>query len=143
MKEFDLDTFEKKILDKGFTGYFQTAAAYPGKLKESISEYLDACSNGREIPNTNGLFILSTYLQWSGDDKERIECNLWVKHENDTFDVQKMEIEKKDRYGQLLKKSELKNLSADSVPTLREAILEVSGSPKQNLSSRKKRGFRI
>jgi hypothetical protein len=50
-----------------------------------------------------------------------------------------MEIRSKDRYGQLLKKSELKNLSINSIPTLKEAIVQVSVFPPQ-LSSRK-RGF--
>lgn len=89
----------------------------------------------------DGNFLLSTYLQWSGDDNQSIECNFWVRQENDGFDIQKMEIISKDRYGQLLKKSELKNLSINSIPTLKEAIAQVSIFSQQ-LSSRK-RGFRM
>lgn len=143
MEQLDLETFEKKLLNKGYTGYFLTEASYPGKLKESISEYLDACNNGRDKPNSQGLFMLSTYLQWSGDDKESIKCHIRVNHEKGSFGVKEMEIQRKDRYGQLLKKSELKNISTDSVPTLREAILEVCEFPKQKLSCRKKRRFRM
>ena len=29
----DLDTFVKTLTDKGYNGYFQTEASYPGKLK--------------------------------------------------------------------------------------------------------------
>lgn len=53
-----------------------------------------------------------------------------------------MEIRSKDRYGQLLKKSELKNLSINSIPTLKEAIAKVSVFSQQTLTSRK-RGFKM
>lgn len=138
----DLEIFTKKLMDKGFTGYFQTQGAYPGKLKESISKYLDACNNGNERSNRAGIFLLSTYLRWLGDDKPSIECNLWIRQKNGVFDLLKMEIKSKDRYGQLLKKSELKSLSISSVPTVREAISQVSEFPQQKLFSRK-RGFRM
>ena len=138
----DLDAFAKNLIDKGFSGYFQTQVAYPGNLKESISEYMEACNNSKERSDRDGNFLLLTYLQWSGDDKESIECDFWVRQENEGFDIQKMEIRSKDRYGQLLKKSELKNLSIGSIPTLKEAIAQVSVFPQQKLSSRK-RGFRM
>lgn len=138
----DLDTFAKILIDKGFSGSFQTAVAYPGKLKESITEYMEACNNGKERYNRDGNFLLTTYLQWSGDDNPSIVCDFWVRQENDGFDIKKMEITCKDRYGQLLKKSELKNLSIGSLPTLKEAIAQVSVFSQQKLSSRK-RGFRI
>lgn len=138
----DLDAFAKNLIDKGFNGYFQTQAAYPGKLKESITEYMEACNNGKEGSGRDANFLLSTYLQWSGDDNPSIVCDFWVRQENDGFDIQKMEIRSKDRYGQLLKKSELKNLSINSIPTLKEAIGEVSVFPQQKLSS-PKRGFRM
>jgi hypothetical protein len=44
----DLDAFAKILIDKGFNDYFQTQVAYPGKLKDSITEYMEACSNGKE-----------------------------------------------------------------------------------------------
>jgi hypothetical protein len=53
-----------------------------------------------------------------------------------------MEIRSKYRYGKLLKKTELKNLSISSIPILKEAIAQVSVFPQQKLSSRK-RGFRM
>ena len=127
----DLDTFAKALTDKGYNGFFQTEAAYPGKLKESLTEYLQACHNGTDKLNRHDTFLLSTYLQWNGHDKPRIECKLWIRHENDTFDVQKMDIERTDCYGQLLKKTELTNLSTVSVPTIKEAIAQVSEDTKQ------------
>jgi hypothetical protein len=138
----DLDTFAKILIDKGFDGYFQTQVAYPGKLKESITEYMEACKNGKERSDRDGNFLLSTYLQWSGDDNPSIVCNFWARQENDGFDIQKMEIKSKNRYGELLKKAELKNLSINSIPTLKEAIAEVSVFHQQKLSS-PKRGFRM
>ncbi|RKR08981.1 hypothetical protein C8C83_0578 [Flavobacterium sp. 90] len=138
----DLDAFAKILIDKGFNGYFQTQVAYPGKLKDSITEYMEACNNGKERSDRDGNFLLSTYLQWSGDDNPSIVCDFWIRKENDGFDIQKMEITSKNRYGQLLKKAELKNLSINSIPTLKEAIAQVSVFPQQTLSSRK-RGFRM
>lgn len=138
----DLDAFEKNLKDKGYKGYFQTESAYPGKLKESISEYLKACHNGTDKTNKHGLFLLSTYLQWNGDDKSRIECKMWIRYENGTFDVEKMDIKRTDRYGQLLKKTELTNLSIGSVPIVKEAIAQVTEDLKQQFSSRN-RGFRM
>lgn len=136
----DLDSFVRTLMDKGYNGHFQTEAAYPGKLKESIGKYLEACRNNTHRPKYHKLFLLSTYLQWSGDDRPWIDCNMWVRHEKDHFDVQKMVIEKKDRFGQLLKKTELIDLSTETVPTLKEAMALVSEAPKQQLSSRN-RGF--
>ena len=82
----DLDTFSKDLSDKGYNGYFHTQSAYPGKLKDSISEYLEACSSGKEhLPK--GDLILTGYLQWAGDDRPSVQCNLWVKHENGKFDM--------------------------------------------------------
>jgi hypothetical protein len=138
----DLETFANKLKDKGYNGYFQTAAAYQGKLKESISDYLDDFSKDTDKPNRDKSFILSTYLQWNGEDKQRIKSNLYVKHENSGFDVQKMDIVRTDRYGQVVKKSQLTNLSIGSIPTVKEAIAQVIEVPKQQLSSRNRR-FRM
>lgn len=137
----DLDVFAKILIDKGFNGFFQTQVAYPGKLKESITEFMEACNNGKESDRDEN-FLLSTYLQWSGDDNPSIVCDFWVRKENDGFDIHKMEITSKNRYGQFLKKAELKNLSINSIPTLKEAIAEVSVFSQQKDFSRK-RGFRM
>lgn len=91
------------------------------------------------LPN---ILMLKTYLQWNGDDKPKVECNMWVKYEDGLFDVQKMNIERTDRYGQLLKQSKLTDLSTSSLPTRKEAIAQVSEKPKEQLAPRK-RGFRM
>lgn len=139
---FDLDTFAKKLKDKGYDGYFQTETAYADKLKDSISQFLEACNNGTDKPMLPNIMMLKTYLEWNGDDKPKVECNMWVKYENGLFDVQKMNIERIDQYGQILKQSKLTDLSTNSVPTRKEAIAQVSEKPKQQLSSRNTR-FRM
>lgn len=138
----DLDTFAKTLIDKGYDGYFHTQAGHPDKLKDSISRFLEASGNGTDRPILPNILLLKTYLQWNGEDRPKVECNLWVRYENGTFDVQRMDIERTDRYGQLLKKSELSNLSTSSVPTKKEALAQVSETPKEQLSSRN-RGFRM
>ncbi|EEI92319.1 hypothetical protein HMPREF0765_1934 [Sphingobacterium spiritivorum ATCC 33300] len=138
----DLDTFAKTLTDKGYDGYFQTEASYAGKLKDSISRFLEACNNGTDKPMLPNIMMLKTYLEWNAYDRPKVECNMWVKYENGLFDVQKMNIERIDQYGQLLKQSKLTDLSANSVPTKKEAIVQVSEKPKEQLSNQNRR-FRM
>lgn len=83
--------------------------------------------------------LLTGYLQWSGDDKPRVECSMWVKYLNGKFSLSRMEVSKKDGFGQLLKKSELANLSVISAPKLMEAVALVSDAPKQTAAKSPKR----
>ncbi len=140
----DLDTFAKTLNDRGYDGYFHTESCCAGKLKDSISEFLEAWNNGTEAPLLANHLHLSTYLEWNGDDKPKVECNMWVKYENGKFDLQETEmyIKRTDQYGQLLKQSKLTNLSASSFPTRKEAIAQVSEKQKEQVSPRK-RGFRM
>ena len=138
----DLDTFAKTLTDKGYDGCFQTQGAYGGKIKESISSFLEACKNGTDKTILPNILMLKTYLQWNGEDKPKVECYMWVKHEDGLFDVQKMNIERTDQYGQLLKQSKLTDLSTNSVPTRKEAIAQVSEKPRERLSNQNRR-FRM
>lgn len=137
----DLDAFVKTLTDKGYNGYFHTESCCAGRLKDSISEFLEARDNGKEAPLSANHLHLSTYIEWNGDDKPNVMCNMWVKYENGKFDLQETEmyIRRIDRYGQLLKQSKLTNLTASSVPTVKKAIAQVSDTPKQQLSSRSRR----
>ena len=83
--------------------------------------------------------LLTGYLQWSGEDKPRVECNMWVKYLNGKFSLNRMEVAKKDRFGQLLKKSELTNLSVISVPKAVDAVALVNDEPKQQVGKSPKR----
>lgn len=140
----DLDTFAKTLTDKGYDGYFHTESCCAGKLKDSISEFLEAWNNGKEAPLVADHLHLSTYLEWNGEDKPNIQCNMWVKYENGKLDLQGTElyIKRVDRYGQLLKQAKLTNLSASSFPTRKEAIAQVSEKPKKQVAN-SKRGFRM
>lgn len=134
----DLNTFAKILTDKGYDGYFHTQGAYPGKLKESIGEYLQNCRRGTEGSPKPEL-LLTGYLLWAGEDKPRVECSMWVKYLHGKFDLQKMEVTRKDRFGQLLKQSKLTNLSAIAAPKIREAIAMVSDAPKQKTAAQGRR----
>jgi hypothetical protein len=134
----DLNTFAKILTDKGYNGYFHTQGAYAGKLKDSIGEYLESCQKGADsLPKQD--LLLTGYLQWSGDDKPRVECSMWVKYLNGKFSLSRMEVSKKDGFGQLLKKSELTNLSVISAPKLMEAVALVNDAPKQTAAKSPKR----
>jgi len=134
----DLNTFAKILTEKGYNGYFHTQGAYAGKLKESINEYLENCRKGADgVPKQE--LLLTGYLWWAGEDKPRVECSMWVKYQNGKFDLNKMEVTKKDRFGQLLKQSKLTNLSVIAAPKVEEAIAMVSDAPKQNIVHRNRR----
>lgn len=134
----DLNTFAKILTDKGYNGYFHTQGAYAGKLKDSITDYLESCQKGTDsLPKQD--LLLTGYLQWSGEDKPRVECNMWVQYLNGKFSLNKMEVAKKDRFGQLLKKSELENLSVISAPKAVEAVALVNDEPKQKAGNSPKR----
>lgn len=137
-QSFDLNTFAKSLTDKGYNGLFLTQAAYPGKVKDSISSFLEACSNGTDKPLFHGFLTLNTYLEWNGEDKPKVSCHLRVQYGNGNFDVQKMNIEKTDRYGHSLKKLELTDLTTESVPTVKEILSKISDTPKEQLSPRRK-----
>ena len=134
----DLNTFAKILTDKGYNGYFHTQGAYAGKLKDSITDYLESCQKGADTLPKQDL-LLTGYLQWSGDDKPRVECSMWVKYLNGKFSLSRMEVAKKDGFGQLLKKSELPNLSVISAPKLTEAVALVNDAPKQMAGKSPKR----
>ena len=134
----DLNTFAKILTDKGYNGYFHTQGAYAGKLKESISDYLESCQKGTDsLPKQD--LLLTGYLQWSGEDHPRVECSMWVKYLNGKFSLNKMEVEKKDRFGQLLKKSELTNLSVISAPKAVDAVALVNDEQKLKAGQNPKR----
>ena len=134
----DLNTFAKILTDKGYNGYFHTQGAYAGKLKESISDYLESCQKGTDsLPKQD--LLLTGYLQWSGDDKPRVECSMWVKYLNGKFYLNKMEVARKDQFGQLLKKSELTNLSIISAPKAAEVVALVNDEQKQKAGKSPKR----
>ena len=123
---------------KGYNGYFHTQGAYAGKLKESISDYLESCQKGADTLPKQDL-LLTGYLQWSGEDKPSVECSMWVNYLNGKFSLNRMEVARKDQFGQLLKKSELTNLSLIVVPNAVEVIALVNDEQKQNVGKISKR----
>ena len=134
----DLKTFAKILTDKGYNGYFHTQSAYAGKLKDSISEYLESCQKGADTLPKQDL-LLTGYLQWSGEDKPSVECSMWVNYLNGKFSLNRMEVARKDQFGQLLKKSELTNLSLIVVPNAVEVIALDNDEQKQNVGKISKR----
>ena len=134
----DLNTFAKILTEKGYNGYFHTQGAYTGKLKESISDYLESCQKGADTLPKQDL-LLTGYLQWSGEGKPSVECSMWVNYLNGKFSLNRMEVARKDQFGQLLKKSELTNLSLIVVPNAIEVIALVNDEQKQNVGKISKR----
>jgi len=140
----DLDTFVKTLKEKGYDGYFHTESCCAGELRESISGFLENWKNGIDAPLDADYLHLSTYLEWNGQEKPKVQCNIRVRYENGKFDMGQthMNIIRTDRYGQLLKQSKLTNLTADSIPTAMQAIAKVSEKDNQEIATRK-RGLRM
>lgn len=134
----DLNTFAKALADKGYTGYFHTQGAYGGKLKESIGEYLENCQKATDILPKQHILVTG-YLQWSAEDKPSVQCSMWVKYLNGKFSLNKMEVAKKDHFGQLLKKAELTNISVISAPKAVDAAALVNNKNKQKAGQSRKR----
>lgn len=137
----DLNGFVNILTGKGYDGYFHTQGAYAGKLKESISEYLQNCRNGTEAGPKPEL-LLTGYLQWSGEDNPSVKCNMWVKYQDGKFDLIKMAVRRNDRFGRLMRQVELTNLSAATAPKAAAAIAMVSDAVNQKITPRNKR-FRL
>ena len=94
----DLETFARILTEKGFNGYFHTQGAYAGKLKDSISEYLENCKNRKDsLPKED--LLLTGYLQWSGEDKPSVRCIMLVKYLRGKFSLNRMEVARKDQFG--------------------------------------------
>ena len=134
----DLNTFAKILTEKGYNGYFHTQGAYAGKLKESISDYLESCQKGADTLPKQDL-LLTGYLQWSGEDKPSVECSMWVNYLNGKFSLNRMEVARKDQFGQLLKKAELTNLSVISAPSASQAVALVNDEQHQKTDKCPKR----
>ncbi|WP_163399447.1 hypothetical protein [Flavobacterium fluviatile] len=134
----DLDAFARILTDKGYNGYFHTQGAHAGKLKDSIGEYLESCRKEADCLPEEDL-LLTGYLQWSGTDKPSVRCIMLVKYLDGKFSLSAMEVSRKDQFGQLLKKSELTNLSVLSAPSAAQAVGLVSEEHEQKADKSAKR----
>src|SRR5690606_12082166 len=122
------------------TGYFSTQGGYPGKLKESISESLASCRKGLDIYKAD--FLLTGYLRWRGVAERCVQCCLHIKQQGETFDLSILVISKQDCCGQLLKQSELTNLSVKTVPEVSKALAMVNDIPGSKIGQHN-RGIRL
>ncbi|HSH65560.1 MAG TPA: hypothetical protein VLB84_07135 [Bacteroidia bacterium] len=132
----DLNTFAKILSGKGYNSHFHTQGAHLGKLKDSIREYLEHQKDSHRLPKEE--LLLTTYLLWAGENKPRVECSLWINYLNGKFFLHRMEVTKKDRFGQVLKKSELTNLSVMTAPEAVKAIALVNMVRKEKTAQRPK-----
>lgn len=135
---YDLDAFAHILTSNGYDGYFLTQSGYPGKLKESILKYLEACEKGMD-KGPPSEFQLESYLQWKGDDKPNIRCTMRVCCKNGAYNLARMEIIRKDCFGHLLKQSVVSGLSVATMPSAKDAIALVSDQPKVTVATKKKR----
>lgn len=122
-----IDELVDKLKAKGYnTASFQTNCDYSNSLKESINRYLEESLLGNEPGLSNGI-ELRTYLRWEGTGRPYVEAYMHVRYsETGVFDITQMDVYHK-HLGNTLKKNELKGISTDSVPHLRDAVALVQG----------------
>ncbi|SEW25468.1 hypothetical protein SAMN05421841_1854 [Chryseobacterium wanjuense] len=126
-----IDAFQRK----GFTNMFMSERDSPGTLKEIIDDYLKSIKDTKAetIPD----LWLSTYLHWNGEDQSYIVCNLWMNLQKENPVISKMITEKKNGQAAPLNKSELINISIDSLPTTKELMALVESSYQKKGKSRR------
>lgn len=129
----DLKTFAKILSEKGYTGSFHTQGEFAGKLKDSISNYLESCL----VPMPE--LLITGCLISKGQTKPRIECSMWIKYFNGKFFLFKMKFERKNRFGKLLDQCVLANLSVITAPSAKTAIKMVSDVGKKRRAFKDKK----
>lgn len=123
----NLNTFCQILSEKGYDGYFQTNGGFGGKLKDSITDYLESLPKGQDSSEQNKLLVTG-FLEWKGDDKPYIECHMSIKHLNGKFFFNTMEIIRRDHDGQTIRRIEVKDLTIMIVPDARDAIAMVDNN---------------
>ena len=123
----NLNTFCQILSEKGYDGHFQTNGGFEGKLRDSITGYLESLPRGQELVEQKKLLVTG-FPEWEGSDKPSVECLMSIKHLNGKFFFSAMEIIRRDQDGQTIRRIEVKDLSVMIVPQVKEAIAMVSSS---------------
>lgn len=125
-----LDKLVEKLATKGYNvSSFQTNSGHSDSLGESIRRYLESSLLGLERKQLTDGLSLTTYLEYNGEDKPYIEANMKVKYDNHAFNIIEMQINR-NLYGFTMKKHEIRELSTDLVPQIKEAISMVKEEKK-------------
>ena len=135
----DINTFVKMITDKGYNGAFQTSSAYPDTLGKSIRRFLDACEKGTDYPLNENKLMLRTFLEWNGEDRPYTDCVMWVKWKDNSFDVESMEVERKNRYSVSMKKMAFNNLTTTTMPSVQEVLSQIIEQNRNRITPPKRR----
>lgn len=129
-----VDILVEKLAAKGYNvSSFQTNDGHSDSLGDSINRYLESSLLGLERKQLTDGLSLKTYLEYNGEGKPCIEAYMKVKYDNHAFNVIEMQINR-NLYGFTVNKHELRELSTDLVPQIKDAISMV----KQEKKSRQK-----
>ena len=88
-------------------------------------------------------FHMETYLSWNGEEQERIFATFHAAFRNGEFEVSRMDIEYKNRYGIMIKNQRLDGLSTATLPDRTAAIAKVKPVEQQELNRERFRGMRF
>lgn len=130
MKE--LERFVATMEQKGYKGNFLTNGEFPDTLKGSISKYLETVI-AKDSTNPNIELQLETYPEWKDEEQEHIVANMFVSLKNEKFELYRMDIRLRDRYGKTINSCSLEPISTVTLPDIKEAIskVKIQGIQKQ------------
>jgi len=113
--------FSAVLLKKGYDGCFMTNSDYADRLVDSLQRFFEAYHRGEE-PRCSPLY-LSTYIEWNGDDEERVFCLFGVHYDTKKgFNVDNLHIERRSPYGGVIRRKDITVEKPDDIPDLRTAI---------------------
>ena len=108
---------ETLLQGRGYGRHFLCNSAHPGRLNESLSDYLQTPENGRTVAP----FYLTTYSHWKDEDSPYVRCDFKMHYDPSRgFRVNEMQVTRANQIG-ILKSMELRPGRNEYIPTSEEA----------------------
>jgi hypothetical protein len=108
---------ERLLKARGYDRYFLCNSAHPGRLKESLSDYLQTPEKDRTVAPLR----LTTYSHWRDEDSPYVRCDFKMHYDPSTgFRVSEMQVTRANQYG-ILKSIELRPGGNNDIPSCEEA----------------------
>lgn len=130
------------LKDKGYTGSFLTNAGYPDDPEKSLSRFIGSATVA-DLRKIQEGFWMETFLSWKGEEQERIFATFHAAYRNGEFEVSRMDIEYKNRYGITIQNQKLDGLSAATLPDRTAAIAKVKPDEQKEINCSRFRGLRF
>lgn len=134
--------FAAILKEKGYTGSFLSGGGYPDDPEKSLARFIREAT----VSDFNSLqkgFWMETYLCWNGEEQDRFLASFHAAYRNGAFEVSRMDIAHKDRYGKTIADCRLGGLSTATLPDCSAAIAKVKAREEQAMARSRFRGLRF